>query len=234
MISVDRVYKTVLTLANSDIRGNVTPAEFKLVGNDAVQEIYSEYLGELNRMLNRENRGLINGGIENLPDRVREQVQHFSKSANLTYVNPVFNLPADCRYIDGVYYDKSNRVDIMKNPKEFRLVGQFRHTLPSEKQPIGLIQGASILISPDSIDSQVSIDYLRNPLVANWTYTVVANSELYNPSASDHQDFDLHPSEENNLVVRILQRFGINLKETDIQATTASEKAQDFNAENQS
>jgi hypothetical protein len=30
MISVDRVYKTVLT-ANSDIRGNVTPSELKLV-----------------------------------------------------------------------------------------------------------------------------------------------------------------------------------------------------------
>jgi hypothetical protein len=40
MISVDRVYKTVLTLANSDIRGNVTPSELKLVLNDVVNEVY--------------------------------------------------------------------------------------------------------------------------------------------------------------------------------------------------
>jgi hypothetical protein len=55
MISVDRVY--VLTLANSDIRGNVTPSELKL--NDVVNEVYEGYQRELNRMMNRENRGLI-------------------------------------------------------------------------------------------------------------------------------------------------------------------------------
>jgi hypothetical protein len=54
MISVDRVYKTVLTLANSDIRGNVNPSELKLVLNDVVNEVY-EVFSELNRMMNRES-----------------------------------------------------------------------------------------------------------------------------------------------------------------------------------
>jgi hypothetical protein len=48
MISVDRVYKTVLTLANSDIRGNVTPSELKLVLNDVVNEVYEGYLVKSN------------------------------------------------------------------------------------------------------------------------------------------------------------------------------------------
>jgi hypothetical protein len=52
MISVT-VYKTVLNLANSDIRGNVTPSELKLVLNDVVNEVYG-YLAEL-KMMNRES-----------------------------------------------------------------------------------------------------------------------------------------------------------------------------------
>jgi hypothetical protein len=76
MISVDRVYKT-LDPANSDIRGNVTPSELKLVLNDVVNEVYEGYLAELNRMMNRENRGLIGRGLENLPDRIRENYNIF-------------------------------------------------------------------------------------------------------------------------------------------------------------
>jgi len=233
MISIDRVYKTVLTYVNSDIRGNVTPAELKLAVNDSVQEIYEEYIIELNRFLNRENRGLIGGGIENMPDRIREKLQHFSTTATLTYSAPNFALPANYRYIDMVYTNLG-RVEIMKNSKEFRTILSFSHTAPTLTRPIALQQGTNLKILPTTIVSNVSIDYLRNPLLANWTYNVVSGAEIYNPSANDHQDVDLHPSEENNLIIRVAQRFGVNLKETDLQASTTSEKTQDSNNEMQS
>lgn len=234
MISIDRVYKTVLTYVNSDIRGNVTPAELKLAVNDSVQEIYEEYIIELNRFLNRENRGLIGGGIENMPDRIREKLQHFSTTATLTYSAPNFQLPANYRYIDGVYYNSTSRIEIMKNSREFKLVAGFSHTQPTTTNPIALQQGTNLKVLPTSITANVTIDYLRNPLLANWTYNVVSGAEIYNPSANDHQDVDLHPSEENNLIIRVAQRFGVNLKETDLQASTTSEKTQDSNNEMQS
>jgi hypothetical protein len=73
MISV-RVYKTVLNLANSDIRGNVTPSELKLVLNDVVNEVYG-YLAEL-KMMNRES-WFNRKGIGDLPDRIRENYNIF-------------------------------------------------------------------------------------------------------------------------------------------------------------
>jgi hypothetical protein len=103
MISVDRVYKTVLTLANSDIRGNVTPSELKLVLNDVVNEVYEGYLVKSNdesgeSWFNRK-------GLENLPDRIRKKLQYFLTEANLTYQAPLFNFPNQ----DLVYMRRSTR-----------------------------------------------------------------------------------------------------------------------------
>jgi hypothetical protein len=235
MISIDRVYKTVLTLANSDIRGNVKPTDLRLTLYDVVNEIVEEYFYEVNRMLNRENRGLINGGFENIPDRIREKILHFLKEdVALPYVTPYFVLPTDLRYIDSVFYLNENEVEFCKHNKEFKLLLNYADTLPSVKNPIGLRVGDKIKIAPTAIKANVTISYLRNPKVPNWTYTVVGGAELFNPSAPDFQDIDLHPSEENRVILGTLKRFGINLKENDLTQMTASKEATDFNQDNAS
>jgi hypothetical protein len=232
MVSVDNVYKTVLTLANSDIRGNVTPSEFKLLLHDAVNEIYGEYIQEVNRILNRENRGLVHGGLENLPDRIREKIQYFSKDADLTLNAGVYPLPSDLRFIDAITYEGRTEIESCKNSQEFRMVSKYFHTQPTSNYPIYLQQGNAIKIAPDTIVDEVTITYLRNPLMANWTYVVVNGAELFNPSANDFQDIDLHPSEENNVTVRVLLRFGVNLKENEIQQAVLAKDNLDFNQQN--
>lgn len=235
MISVDRVYKTVLMFANSDIRGNVKPTDLRLALYDVVNEIVEEYFYEVNRMLNRENRGLINGGFENLPDRIREKMQHFLKEdVALTYSAPYFELPTDLRYIDSVFYQDNNEVEFCKHNKEFKLLLNYADTLPTNTNPIGLRVGNKIKVAPTTIVDEVTISYLRNPLIPNWTYTVVGGAELFNPSALDFQDIDLHPSEENRVVLATLKRFGVNLKETELIQMTAAREQIDFNQDNAS
>mgnify|MGYP003412339054 FL=1 len=235
MISVDLVYKTVLMFANSDIRGNVKPTDLRLALYDVVNEIVEEYFYEVNRMLNRENRGLINGGFENIPDRIREKILYFLKEdVALTYSAPYFELPADLRYIDSVFYQDNNEVEFCKHNKEFKLLLNYADTLPTNTNPIGLRIGNKIKVAPTTIVDEVTISYLRNPLIPNWTYTVVGGAELFNPSAPDFQDIDLHPSEENRVVLATLKRFGVNLKETDLTQMTAAREQIDFNQDNAS
>ena len=235
MISVDLVYKTVLMFANSDIRGNVKPTDLRLALYDVVNEIVEEYFYEVNRMLNRENRGLINGGFENIPDRIREKILYFLKEdVVLNYVAPYFELPADLRYIDSVFYQENNEVEFCKHNKEFKLLLNYADTLPTNTNPIGLRIGNKIKVAPTTIVDEVTISYLRNPLIPNWTYTVVGGAELFNPSAPDFQDIDLHPSEENKVVLATLKRFGVNLKETDLTQMTAAREQIDFNQDNAS
>ena len=73
--------------------------------------------------------------------------------------------------------------------------------------------GAKIVVYPDGggTRNNTSINYVRKPAQPNWTYVVVNEQALYNSSASDHQDFELHMSEENNLVNKILQLAGISM-----------------------
>lgn len=235
MISVDRIYKTVLMFANSDIRGNVKPTDLRLALYDVVNEIVEEYFYEVNRMLNRENRGLINGGFENIPDRIREKILYFLKEdVALTYSAPYFELPTDVRYIDSVFYQDNNEVEFCKHNREFKLLLNYTDTLPTITNPIGLRVGDKIKVAPTTIVDEVTISYLRKPLIPNWTYTVVGGSELFNPSAPDFQDIDLHPSEENRVVLATLKRFGVNLKETDLTQMTAAREQIEFNQENAS
>ena len=235
MISIDRLYKTVLMFANSDIRGNVKPTDLRLALYDVVNEIVEEYFYEVNRMLNRENRGLINGGFENIPDRIREKILYFLKEdVVLNYAAPYFELPADLRYIDSVFYQDNNEVEFCKHNKEFKLLLNYTDTLPTNTNPIGLRIGNKIKVAPTTIVDEVTISYLRNPLIPNWTYTVVGGAELFNPSAPDFQDIDLHPSEENRVVLATLKRFGVNLKETDLTQMTAAREQIDFNQDNAS
>ena len=235
MISIDRVFKTVLMFTNSDIRGNVKPTEARLAINDAVNEIVEEYFYEVNRMINRENRGLVNGGYENLTDRIREKIQHFLKEdVALVYANPYFNLPSDYRYIESVWVNGVNEVEFCKSSQEFKLIANYKETTPKATTPIGIKIGNKLKIGPATVITNVTATYLRKPLIANWTYIVVDQSELFNPSAGDFQDIDLHQSEENNVVVRTLKRFGINLKESDLYEATTNQETTDFNKENAS
>lgn len=235
MVSIDRVYKTLLTFANSDIRGNVKPTDLRLALYDTINEIVEEYFYEVNRLLSRENRGLINGGLENLPDRIREKILYFLvEDEVLTFSDPYFELPSNLRYIDSVFYQDNNEVEFCKHNREFKLLLNYADTLPTTTNPIGLRVGDNIKIAPTTIQDEVTISYLRNPLVPNWTYMVVDGAELFNPSATDFQDIDLHPSEENKVVLMTLKRFGINLKEQDLTQVTIAKENADFNQDNAS
>ena len=113
-----------------------------------------------------------------------------------------------------------------KNNKDF-LLSASEATLT---YPIGLKQSQSVKILPKTIEN-VTVSYLRNPIVAKWTYTVVNGVEMFDPSKSDFKEIDIHPSEETDLILRVLFSFGINLKEKDLQQATMAMKSTDFNKE---
>lgn len=232
MISIDLVYRTLLFFANSDVRGNVTPTDIRLAINNAVNEIYEDYLYQINQLVNRQNRGLINGGPENIPKTIRERLQHFLiPDTELIYdnISGTFTLPEDYRYFDTVYYNGTAEVEICRTDREFKQLSKYVDTAPTATYPIYLKVGDAIKVAPASIDTDITISYLREPKIANWTFTIINDTELFNPSASDFQDIDLHPGEQYNLVVKAAKLLGINLKEQDITAVTQNTEAQEFN-----
>lgn len=228
---IDRVKRVVQIILNTDNRGNFSPSDFNDILHNVINEIFEEYLYEVNRMVNRENRGLINNGLESVPDRIREKLLHFLQEEDIAVSSGVFALPEDIRYFDSVYTDADVEVELCKNMREFKTIKNFIHTTPTTTYPIGIKKGSSLEVLPTDV-TDITLYYLRNPLIPKWTYTIVGDVELFNSSAGDFQDIDMHPSEEENIIRRVLLAFGINLKEQDIQTAMAALELNEQQQEN--
>jgi hypothetical protein len=76
-------------------------------------------------------------------------------------------------------------------------------------------------VYPSTVDSNIAVSFIKKPATSNWTYNeftddVGNTSAFYNPDATDHQNFELHSSEESNLVNKILGYVGITIKQADV------------------
>ena len=65
------------------------------------------------------------------------------------------------------------------------------------------------------------IDYYIVPAKPTWGYVVVNGNALYNSNTST--DFQLHPSEEENLISRILILSGTTIKQPELQQAGAQD-----------
>jgi hypothetical protein len=83
--------------------------------------------------------------------------------------------------------------------------------LPSTKRPIYIKNKRGINVYPKTIETGISCYYIKKPKTVSWNYTEINSVALYNSNSS--VDFELHPSEESNLVIRILTLSGINMKD---------------------
>ena len=86
-------------------------------------------------------------------------------------------------------------------------------TKPTEARPVFVSRINGLNIYPSSIAS-VDISYTRKPDDVAWAYFVVNGKALYN--ANDSVDFELHSSEETELVYKTLKFAGISMARIDL------------------
>ena len=63
-------------------------------------------------------------------------------------------------------------------------------------------------------EDKVYLDYIQSPLSPEWGYTVVNEKALYNSNTSTQ--IDLHPSEESEMIYKILKFAGISLQKQNV------------------
>lgn len=212
---INSIYELLQTIMNKELRGNLSPTEFNLIAKQVQEEIFRGYFEDENRDKNREKRGLVSPGFSNLPFNQRQRIEQFAAKALLIYTDPIFTLPAD------LYIIKDNGLDyngIVIDEMESQYVGFSAGSLlaPSTSFPTYEQIGDSIVVAPATIIDGITCRYLKVPTDPKWTYQIVSNSPLFNPSAGDYQDFELHPSEFSNIVVRMLSYFGVNIREPEV------------------
>ena len=215
-ISVDTVYQRVQSILNKENRGYLTPQEFNLFANQAQLEIFEQYFFDLNQY---ERLPKKDTEYSNLVKTINERISKFKTSATLTFTTPYFSMPSDMHKLGTVIYNSTTPVEEIdqKNLLEYTLSPL---TSPSTTNPVYIqnIQTTSsvwsIVVYPSTIQSLITATYIRKPADADWAYQTVVGNALYDSSNSTN--FELHDSEEANLVIKILLYAGLSIREGDI------------------
>ncbi len=215
-VSIDTVYQRVLAILNKENRGYVTPQEFNLFANQAQLEVFEQYFFDLNQYSRLPKNDT---EYSDLPKLINEKLSKFKKSASVSYMTDHFHLPSDLHKLGTVIYNNTTPVEQIdkKNLLEYQL---SKLTAPTTNNPVYIqsIGNTSnhwgLIVYPTTINANISITYVRKPNEVTWASQAVAGNALYNASGST--DFELHNSEETNLVLKILLYAGVSIKDPNI------------------
>lgn len=212
---IDLVYKTVQTIVNKENNGYIKPTEFNTLANLVQIQIFEGYFSDNNRDKNRENKGLTNKGYSNLDFNQKQKIVQFSDSAEISKnVSGLFDLPENLYLIedDGVISDKMRVIEEVTKSK----VGYISNSMANDPiYPTYTQTGKTLKVNPNTVNT-IQVHYLRKPKMPLWTYNMIGNKELFNPANSSYQDFELHESEFEKIVMGILLHSSIILRETEI------------------
>tara|TARA_R110002020_G_scaffold305260_1_gene521041 strand:+ start:218 stop:928 length:711 start_codon:yes stop_codon:yes gene_type:complete len=228
MVNIDTVYQKVLTLLNKEQRGYLTPQEYNLMAHKAQMEIFDGYFHDLKTAYQKPvmMKTDINHGDE--IELVHKKMYPFKNNTTTTQAigDVTFSLPPNCYYLDSISVD-STSVEVTELTQKELLYSQSNPlTKATEARFVFTRTGDTITLYPTpTVETIFRIDFWKKPSTPGWGYVVVKGRALYNGSSSASQHFGLHPSEEENLVSRILQLSGVIVQKPGLMEVGTVERA---------
>ena len=242
-VNIDTVYQRVLAVANKEQRGYITPQEFNLFANQAQLNIFEQYFYDLNQFRR------IQGSFESSTDMIsilEDKIsifEEFDDSTNTgmgsyTSLGGGVILPNDLYRITRIEVTDS----VTSWPAEKLNTNDFNDvrdlgplTRPSTYRPVYNVRqnilrvdnGGTSLVNPAG--GTCNIHYIRRPTAVNWGYVVLNNKALYNANTS--VSFELHPSEEKELVIKILSLAGVATEDMALHQVAEAKDVKDINQE---
>ena len=206
-INIDTVYQTVQALANKEQRGYVTPQEFNLFANQAQLDIFEQYFYDLNAFVQQRPESNEIGDSVSI---IRQKLKPWTHISSLT--GPI---PTDAR--PGRIWVSSG--DTMLQPLEIS-PNEWQDLQASKWHSEGNAKEAFFWREPTNGTQQqihvkggsASIEYIKGrPSLAYWGYVIVNEKPMYDPSQSSH--FDLHASEQPDIIIKILELAGVSIED---------------------
>jgi hypothetical protein len=230
-VTIDTVYQRVLAIANKEQRGYITPQEFNLLANQAQLDIFEQYFYDLNqfsRLPGNETR------YADMIDIIEEKISIFEKFRQDVSMSAggVGTLPANTHKLGAVSYNTgSGYVEIEHiNQNELNKYINSPLTAPTTTRPIYIkTSETAIQVYPTTITSAVTCNYIAKPASVSWNYTTVLGEPLYN--AANSTNFELHESEETELVLKVLELAGVTIKSPDLYQLSDKEDIEDIQQE---
>ena len=228
-ISVNKVYRAVLSILNKEGRGFLTPEQFNRIGRQVQLDLLERSFYDYNRSINNMSP-TSSSDYSNLPKNIKEKIDVFSKEASLVITTGVAPAPSDLYRIINIH--TSNRtINVQEVTKsELAQINASDLTTPSASFPVYYKEANNIKFFPTSVAS-ASIDYIKQPQDPVWAYTSGTNSS-YSFNSGSSQDFELHESDEVDLVLKILAYAGVLIKDPAIVQAVSAEESKIMQLEN--
>ncbi len=229
MVRIDEVYQQVLALANKEQRGYITPQEFNLYANQAQIDIFNQYFFDLNQFKRVPASG---NNYSDIADLINDKLsifktgpEQFTSTNNATLPDDCYKVTSVNMHQGGVHAGEAQKV----NYEEWHRINQSPLTKPKIDRPLYYIADKEIHVSPSHSSLICYFRYIRIPSKVNWAYVVVNEKPLFNSTLSI--DFELHDSEQKNLVVKILQLAGVGIKDYNIVQAAGQEEVKKIQQE---
>ena len=228
MVEINSVYQKVLTLSNKEQRGYITPQEFNHLADRAQLEIFESYFHDIKTAHHK---------MQNQSDESDELEMLYEKLSVHRVLDDALTINNTTGVVDTASFTStpyrltsirlSNELVEEVTRSEYALLRQHPLTRPTKTRRVYYRTGENeftIYPVPDATeDNTLVADYIVAPRTATWGYVVVNGTAIYNANTSIN--FDLHPSEEEKLVVKILEMAGIVINKPGL-AQTASQMLQ--------
>ena len=223
-INVNTVYKTVLLVLNKEQRGYMTPEEFNKIGAQVQLEIFEKYFEDLNQLTRSPQTDT------DYADRIAYLEEKLS---------PLTRYEAGISSQEGVLTNQVHRLNtVVYNDLELQRVSRGEYTninkspltRPSLTQPVFIQENNLIYTYPTSVSSNVFLSYIKKPNDPVWSFTSGNTLGVYVYDSNTSTNFELHSSEQTELILRILAYAGIVLNNPQIvQAASAAVQNQNIN-----
>lgn len=229
-INVNKVYRTVLGILNREQRGYLTPDQFNRIARQAQLDLFDKTFYDYNRAVRKQ---AIGDFVEfaDIASKIKEKIDIFHTSSTLTHSSGNITLPDSVYQLIGVY--SSDRLkefeEVKKTEIPYLLVSTL--TAPSQAYPIYYTEGNYAKIFPTNYSGSVIIDYVTSPVDPIWAYNG-GGANAYTYDATSSVDFEIHQSDEVDLVTKILAYSGLVIRDPSVVQVAMQKESTDFNQDN--
>ncbi len=120
-------------------------------------------------------------------------------------------------YDDSIEAQRVQRNDLL-------YINKSPLTKPTKKYPLYIYAEEKLFLYPENITTGISASFVRKPKDVIWNFTASPSTNytyLYNPNTS--QQFELMPSEQTNVITKILMYSGVVIKDPQVVQAAAQQ-----------
>jgi len=224
-MDINQVFNFVTFVSNKYQSGGLSPDNFNLACNVVSRELFNKLYGVPEDYKPGSPYPAI---AYDVTQKITDDLRNFIHDATLLKnANGYFVLPADYAAFSSLSFNYVVNSQIPGQPptsqvrfievvtdSELRIRTNNSVIPPEPKYPIAVYKDAGIKILPNIINN-VTLTYLKFPVIPVFAYTVVNDEYIYDAANSVQSDFPDTLSSE--FAMRIVRYLGINISDVELE-----------------